>query len=198
VSGVELPAVSVVELPPKIEGMIVNLAKGLEKRANAITTRDDLISIGRWTAMQLVPQWRPGRARLTIFLSQRVKGAMLDEIKRTNPYARSYWAAMKRTGTVRLIGSLWQLVHPHEGKPFDMEDRRVADPSEKAHIDSWWEATLRPLAARERDIFTRYFREGRTMNAIAGEIGLSKSRVSQMVTAALAWLRRARFVKADF
>jgi RNA polymerase sigma factor for flagellar operon FliA len=71
-----------------------------------------------------------------------------------------------------------------------LEDRTTVDPLEKLSEGDAWKHALRGLLPKERAVLIGLFEDRKTESAIATEIGVSESRVSQIKLQALEFLRR--------
>jgi DNA-directed RNA polymerase specialized sigma24 family protein len=86
--------------------------------------------------------------------------------------------------------SIDEPLSPDGGCLLDILARPAADPGPDAGDVDRMLSSLRELPARERDILGKYYWERKTMGQIAGEMGMSRQRVQQILAAALEVLRR--------
>ncbi len=78
---------------------------------------------------------------------------------------------------------------------FDLADARPAGP---AFPPGWWEEATRTLHRRERVVILGRFRDARSLNDLAAELGVSKERVRQVEQRAVDKLRTSRGDLADW
>lgn len=134
--------------------------------------------IGLWQAAE---RWDPARGvKFGTFASRRMRGAILDGIRERGQNSRSAC----RTSTGVDFISLDQPVN-------DEDDRTVADlfviPSGEDEVILRLDMTaavrheLDRLSARDRRMVTDHL-AGRTLAAVAGDVGLSECRASQILT----------------
>ncbi len=71
-----------------------------------------------------------------------------------------------------------------------LEDHRSEDPTARARMTDQMRSLLRGLNKSERLILIGYYYDGQTMKEIGGQLGMSESRVSQIHSRLLLWLRK--------
>lgn len=71
----------------------------------------------------------------------------------------------------------------------DLVDESATKPAEEVALREAWDRLLRPFNLRERLILRLYYQEGMTFKEIGGVIGISESRVSQMLALVLQRLK---------
>lgn len=143
---------------------------------------DDLVAVGWLGLLQAMAKHRPHETRLETFAGYRIRGAMLDELRRLDPISRCMRRRQKAGQTVPETHSLDAPDVYGDVREFD-DPRPGGEPS----IDML--DVVRLLEAREREIVFRYYWEAKTMKSIGQELGLSESRVSQLLSRALKRLR---------
>jgi RNA polymerase sigma factor (sigma-70 family) len=107
--------------------------------------------------------------------------------KRLRNWTRNRFA---RRRSPFLQRSLDEPLSPDGGCLLDILARPAADPGPDAGDVDRMLSSLREMPARERDILGKYYWERKTMGQIAGEMGMSRQRVQQILASALEVLRR--------
>jgi RNA polymerase sigma factor for flagellar operon FliA len=109
----------------------------------------------------------------------------------------------RETCNVPQITSLHAVRHCHIDHPHDREMHDgladEAQPRADDHLDAeaWWDELLRGVQMTAKVAILLYFRHGWTMKTIGRHLGLSESRVSQLTSATMQYLRSYR-CKDDF
>lgn len=130
-----------------------------------------------------------------IYARPRVLGAILDMMRasRLRGYGRGVGYA-----NAPAVQSLATVLHEnHDGRADQTLEDVVADPfglapgEDLETAENFFEA-LRPLSPLCREVFRLYYRREWTMKQIGAALGLSESRISQMMTDAVRVLRESR------
>lgn len=159
--------------------------------------RDELLSDAMLGATQARIRFEPARGvPFAVYCAQRARGALLDGLRDRGPMTRSEWRAAE--------GDM-----PEEYRPVSLnrirEGTRHGLP--RAGLEREWEPAareagydavdardsilrlLRVLSPRERYIVTAVFLSDRPQTSLALELGLTESRICQILKAALARAR---------
>lgn len=169
---------------------------------------DDIYSAGYQGLLDAIPRYNPERGvRAATFLQFRVAGAICDFLRASDSMPRLYRQRMKRveqweqeqlgrTATVDEIDEYFGFrLHPLNVISLDKQvyesdsgkSRTIQDKIADQHADNREGAgglayLLRGLSQRERLIVLLYHVEKNTMKQIGEQLGLSESRVSQMMS----------------
>lgn len=153
--------------------------------------RDDLISAGVVGLIDAVDRFDPSRGvPFEAFARVRVRGAILDELRRLDGRGRLFWRRMREG-----------VIDEDEAADALSLDRLVEIGGEPAGLDAsvqileqdLWDDVgyaVRALPQRERDVIRRYYGASLTLREIGHELGVSEARVCQLHARAIAQLRR--------
>lgn len=138
--------------------------------------RRDLEQDG-WVALLKASRRYNGTVKFSTFVNQRLKGAMIDGLRR--------WAPRNRH--TKAPCATWE-----ELSPANETTRADEAPSPEAqHLGTELWKVVDQLPDREAHILKRFYQDDESQSVIALELGLSESRVSQLRQQALATLRSA-------
>lgn len=158
-------------------------AKLLTGLVHVIFDSDDLCSYGAIGLITAIDKYSPDRGcHFTTFAASRVRGAMLDGIREMDHLSRSHRAAVK----AQQCEPVW-VCHLSD----ELASRVAKSDVEFDGLD-FWRTMLRGLSRQERLLLLMYYKEGRTMKEIGQSLGLCESRVSQLHTYLVGWLRKHR------
>jgi RNA polymerase sigma factor FliA len=182
-------------------------------RVRPPVTREDMISAGRVGLLQAIASFRIDRGFApSTFLSRRIRGAMLDELRALDELGRPCRRGLNRckqlrdelgrdptpeelgeaTGRGAAVGRDI-LVLAHSRRLFQVDWlAALGRERDTVDVEDVRRYLLRGLSARERACVSEYFFNGRTMRQVGAELGIAESRVSQLITGALARLRAIR------
>lgn len=149
---------------------------------------DDVLSDAWLAVVRAARQYDPAGANWTIYVSFKVQKGILDGLRRFGPYRRTRWGdALDRAR--RLSGAAKADGERREPDPALLDPRfdpaRTCDDEAVRHL-------TRGLAAQERRAIELYYARGLSMKAVGRALGLCESRVSQLITNAVAELRAMR------
>lgn len=212
--------------------LVHHFAQRMEPRTGGAVERGDLISAGALGLMSAVSSYDPTRGfRFSTFAARRIRGAMLDEMRRRDVAPRSVRRKQRQVEDARAHLSVeldrtpshpelavelgvdaqtlwrwkWDVDRSRRVSLTDEasgEDRAVGFSEDWAGEESTVEdrltrdqetarlrRELETLSPREQLILRLYDLESNTLREIAGVLGVTESRVSQLRTRALARLR---------
>jgi len=169
------------------------LARLILRRSGQWEMFDDLVAAGMAGLFDAWRNYDPSKLRVMDFWRayavHRVRGAMYDELRAMDHVKRDGRRAIAAGGEQAVPA--WCLVR--KTRVDDLEEI-ACDGSAEAQLldgesrDLLWEAVGR-LPGRLRDVVTWYYRDGDTLRAIGGRLGLTESRVCQIKNEALGDLR---------
>jgi RNA polymerase sigma factor for flagellar operon FliA len=167
------------------------LARNLSRRVRAlgtpVTDADDLASAAFLGLIDAVDRFEPGRGvPFEAYASLRIRGAMIDELRRTGERSRNV-AAEEQPRTVSLDGlpeGEW-----HEG--LVATDAGVDEPFEREDLRGRVEHALDELPPRQRELLARYYADSLTLREAGVRMGISEARACQLHGRAIVNLRRA-------
>lgn len=68
--------------------VVRRVASSVARRLPVMVRREDLVSCGMVAVVEALPRWDEGRSSLPAFMAPRVHGAMIDELRRSDPMRR--------------------------------------------------------------------------------------------------------------
>jgi RNA polymerase sigma factor for flagellar operon FliA len=168
--------------------LVRQIAASIARRIPSHIERDELIALGALG-------WVEARARFDAargvpfsgFAAMRIRGAILDGLRAADTLSRSDRKRAKASAeptAPRIFAS--------EDEIDSAVDNAAADAAEVLQHEELRQelhVALATLPERERHVLSRHFFEDVPMKAIGIELGVTESRVSQIVTAAVAKLR---------
>lgn len=152
-----------------------------------------LVNAGVFGLIEAIDGFDPGRGcYFSTFAHMRIKGAILDELRRHDWVPRLERQRQKRVearpaGVVSL--RIEQDTDGEESPYGDWLVDRGPPPDARLNREDVWRDQLRGLSQRERLLVLLYFRDDATMKEIGRQVGCSESRVSQQMSAILRRLR---------
>lgn len=207
-TSLPLPAPAPIDLLDLVERALASLSPRLPSSVD----RDDLASAGKLALLHAADRFTgpPDEARAYCFV--RVRGAMLDELRRLDPLARRRReraravgrADMELTGRLGRAPTVAEIATALELSTAEVTAALADLAAEEAGADTVWEtladhAAPSPLEAAELgDLFAglraalsrlpanqalavrRYYLEDAPLDAIAGELGVSRERARQL------------------
>ena len=170
--------------------LVKQIAASVARRLPSHIERDELISLGALG-------WAEARQRFDAsrgvpfagFAAMRIRGAILDGLRSCDTLTRGERRRARAESTLtpaRVVSNDEEVeaaAAPSDGDASDVL-------AQEEMIDELRQA-LATLPERERYIVTRHFFEDVPMRAIGAELGVTESRISQIVTGAMARLRRS-------
>lgn len=118
------------------------------------------------------------KAKFTTYAQRRIRGQILDFYRRQTGGRNPQSQAIARD-----VSSLHQLVDDGNGNPSFAYCLHPANPDGKPEFDpEFWKVACRGMSKQVRIVVLLYFVEGLTMTKAGKHVGLTESRVSQMVT----------------
>jgi RNA polymerase sigma factor for flagellar operon FliA len=198
---------------------VIAHAKRLARRLPSHVSLSDLISAGMLGVVEGYLRYDPSRAEtLDAFLDHRIRGALLDELRRNDPLtraqrglARQLRRAPREASEDSLAVALGLSVSALREKVSQIAtataiqatgDGHSADdaPDHGLAPDAALEARQRHtqitqaaanLPERERELLTLHYDEGQSLREIGARLGVSESRASQLHSRAIQRMRAA-------
>ena len=172
----------------------IPLARTLSRRVRMVDTpladADDLASAAFLGLIDAVDRFEPGRGvPFEAYASLRIRGAIIDELRRTDERGRSAVAVDKP----RML-SLDDLVED-DWRPFLATDDPVDDRFEHEDLCGRVEGALKSLPPRQREVLARYYSDALTLREAGKRMGISEARACQLHGRAIFNLRRALSVQ---
>lgn len=170
-------------------------------------TAEDVLADGVVGLIEAIEKYDPARGwKFTTFATTRVRGAMLDELRKNDWVPRLVRRQEKeleahrtrlrqelsREPTASDLGARGAAHIKSLDEPMyacdrgvrtrgDVTSSREPAPEHGAERRDFWSRACRGLSRVERIVVILYFREAESMKSIGRQIGLSESRVSQMM-----------------
>jgi len=191
------------------------VARRLARKFGGHVSVDDLRSLGNSALPEIVDTWDPSRGTFEAYASQRLTWAMRDGVRRethgrsaaararallaSDRVSRAYAADADEPGTTAEahVGALDQLLRAHAGAmalafmTADPEAEEVEDPEQRLvtlERRRVVRAAIAALGERERALIERHYFGGEQFDAIAADLGVTKSWASRLHARALAAL----------
>jgi RNA polymerase sigma factor for flagellar operon FliA len=167
------------------------LARNLSRRVRAIATPvtdgDDLASAAFLGLIDAVDRFEPGRGvPFEAYASLRIRGAMIDELRRTGERARNTEAEDQPR-----VLSLDGLLEDEWRDVFTVPDDQVNDSFEREDLRYRVQGALDGLPPRQRELLARYYADSLTLREAGQRMGISEARACQLHGRAIVNLRRA-------
>jgi RNA polymerase sigma factor for flagellar operon FliA len=154
------------------------LARGLPPNVEI----DDLVQVGMIGLDKALRDYIPEPGVLfATYASHRIRGAILDELRRNDPLSR----AQRKSGeeiTFEAIDDAFEVVEPSPGPLGELEDKRRAQALARE---------IRNLPPRERYVMELHYDHDMKLKEIGVTLGVSESRVCQMIRDITVKLRKA-------
>lgn len=211
------------ELARRYFARVVGHARRLARRLPAHVSLGDLISAGMLGVVEGFMRFDRSRAEtLDAFLDHRIRGALLDELRRNDPLTRGQRAFARQLGRAtraaagagdasdesiaavlglsvaalreRVSQVSTALAIRAAGDGLAAENVRDDGLDPDAALDAHERRTLlaqstATLPTRVRELLTRHYEDGQSFREIGTHLGVSESRVSQLHTHAIQYLR---------
>jgi RNA polymerase sigma factor for flagellar operon FliA len=152
-----------------------------------VTDSDDLASAAFLGLIDAVDRFEPGRGvPFEAYASLRIRGAMIDELRRTGERARNT-EAQDQPRVLSLDGLLEDEWHD----VFTVADDQVDDSFEREDLRYRVQGALEGLPPRQRELLARYYADSLTLREAGQRMGISEARACQLHGRAIVNLRRA-------
>ena len=183
------------------ERMVHGLANRLRRELSLRGDLDDLIAFGFGGLLEARHRFDPARGvRFQTFAYHRVRGAMLDGVRKMSQLPRRaherFQAAAETTPTAAPTALDKAFTHMTALSTATVLQGRFGNESPEAVLLKNESITrllqaLPSLSPRQRVLVRGFYFEGRSIDAMARELGISKSWASRLHTSALRELRDA-------
>jgi RNA polymerase sigma factor for flagellar operon FliA len=156
-----------------------------------LTDSDDMASAASLGLIDAVDRFEPGRGvPFEAYASLRIRGAMIDELRRTGERARKTTPeAQPRTLSLDgLVGDEWQQAVP------SVEDD-ISETFEREDLRGRVQGAIDELPPRQRELLGRYYSDSLTLREAGARMGISEARACQLHGRAIVNLRRTLAVR---
>jgi len=151
--------------------------------------RDDLEAAGLIGLIQAVDRFCTDRGvPFEGFAALRIRGAILDEVRRLDDLSRDARRRMNQDGEGRATSVSLELLVERGAGP-DAAAAEVDERTAREGLRDEVERALATIAPRERSIIASYYGDGSSFSTIGRRLGVSEARVSQLHSRAIAQLR---------
>jgi RNA polymerase sigma factor for flagellar operon FliA len=173
--------------------LIDRAARRLAARAGMPELADELWSAGALGLLDAARRFEPGRdIRFETFAEHRVRGAMLDELRRLDPLPRRLRARAERGEIAGLEGVTQPPVSLEAlGNAAPAEEPSAEERASLAQRRDRLAAAISRLPQRWQTVLSLYYVEELTLKEIGQVLEVSEARVSQLHKEALKVLRAA-------
>ena len=179
-------------LPSTCRG-VKSLAKAKAYKLPDSIDSADLVQDGSIALLDCIQRYDKARgATFKTFATRRVTGAFCDGLRNVDWVPR----LVRHRGETPVIMRQGKIIVTEAGREINELDGDFHDRNRLEMSDEVRHA-LRGLRKTERIILLLYYLDGKTMVQIGESLGLSESRVSQVVTATKAFLRAREGIPAE-
>ncbi len=169
--------------------LVRRIAGALAKRLPRHIERDELIALGNLGLVEACARFDTRRrVAFSTFATLRIRGAMLDGLRRLDPLAREERARLRHDEVATASVVLVEMSPAADG----MEAGKRADELlEEREQREQLARSLEALPARRRRVLERHYFDQQPLHSIGRELGVSESRVCQLVAESVATLRQS-------
>ncbi len=166
--------------------MVRRIAFSMARHLPSHVDLDELVGLGNVGLVEARVRYDEGRGvPFAAFAAQRIRGAMLDGLRQVDPLTRDERARVRRTEEVAPV-TLVDFKAAYDHPTTDVAaDEVIADHQTLSLV----RRALDSLPARERFVIGRYFMDEQPLKSVGEEIGVTESRVCQIVGEAVAHLK---------
>jgi len=164
-----------------------NLARRVRGIGTPVTDGDDLASAAFLGLIDAVDRFEPGRGvPFEAYATLRIRGAMIDELRRTGERARNTEAENQPR-----VLSLDGLLEDEWRDVFTVADDPVDESFDREDLRYRVQGALDGLPPRQRELLARYYADSLTLREAGQRMGISEARACQLHGRAIVNLRRA-------
>lgn len=158
-----------------------DVAANMTKRG---MTFDDCYASALAGLCQAAMSWRAdGGASFTTYSQHRMRGKILDDLRERDYLSRNH----RKSQPDHSVGSLSTPIHTGSGREKCVSDTLAAKPAE--NLDGFASIVAKLSTREERVMFVLYYQEGMSMREVGEAVGVTQSRVSQVMGEATRRLR---------
>ncbi|HEX2572773.1 MAG TPA: sigma-70 family RNA polymerase sigma factor [Polyangia bacterium] len=166
--------------------MVRRIAGSIVRHLPAHVDREELISLGYMGLVEARERFDASRGvPFAAFAAMRVRGAMLDGLRQIDVVSRGERARLRRSNEAASVKRVDFACAESSAAPVAPVDEELASYQQRQLL---WKA-FRVLSERQRLIVQRYFFEEQPLKTIGKELGLSESRICQIVAEVVDRLR---------
>jgi RNA polymerase sigma factor for flagellar operon FliA len=167
--------------------MVRRIAGALVRHLPSHIDKDELISLGYMGLVEAHKRWDRSRGvPFGAFAAMRVRGAMLDYLRQLDPVSRDERARLRTSDEHASVTLVDFACAASQACDQDAVDEELVKREQRALLF----CALGKLNERERLVVKRYFFEEQPLKKVGEELGVTESRVCQIVSQVTARLRQ--------
>lgn len=170
--------------------LVKQIAASVARRLPSHVDRDELVSLGAMGYAEARVRFDPSRGvPFAGFAAMRIRGAILDGLRAADTLSRGDRKRAREEATPtppKIVSDPEEVDHALATASYDGD---VSDLLAHQELVAELRAALATLPERERHVVTRHFFEEVPMKVIGAELGVTESRISQIISGAVARLR---------
>ncbi len=178
--------------------LATSVARRMRVPTGALIGPDDLVSAGFLGLIDAVDRFQPDReVAFEAYATLRIRGAVLDELRRVDDRSRSERRRLRETATdgdepeiSSFAGTLSLDAIMATGERDWAAEDDVADRHDREDLRMRVEHALGSLPPRQREVLARYYGEALTLRESAARMGISEARACQLHSRAIENLQR--------
>lgn len=187
------------DLTPEAIAVVTRIASAIYRKCKRHCEYDDLLQEGLLAAALILPDYDPRQGFLATFLSRRVRGAMIDHLRNTNWFGSAAARGLGSRSGMKMHQMVMKKDREYDMKHFYLKEMGgMLEPAApyrepSSHPEEEFQAKLKELCPgltrREKTALTMYFCREMEQTDVAREMGVSASRVSQVIKNAISQIR---------
>jgi len=178
--------------PTAAMALVRQIAASIARRLPSHVDRDELIGLGALGWAEARMRFDPNRGvPFAGFAASRIRGAILDGLRRADSLSRGdrrRARAGEGSAAPRIVSDPAEVAAAVDRSTDELD---TSDHLAREQMRDELRAAVVRLSERERHVLTRHFFDEIPMRAIGEELGVTESRISQIISAALVRLRSA-------
>jgi RNA polymerase sigma factor for flagellar operon FliA len=172
----------------------------IKRKCPGYVELDDLVSAGVFGLMDAIKAFNPDRGvKFETYCVQRIRGAILDELRTTDWVPRHVRVKAKKTNTT--VVQVYRITNDFRGFEKDQShdyfvdssyiiDHKTPKPDEKISKEDHFQYLISCLTINEKKILNLYYKDGYKMPEIGKMLDLTRSRVSQIRSTAVEKIKK--------
>jgi RNA polymerase sigma factor for flagellar operon FliA len=178
--------------PTAAMAFVRQIAASIARRMPEHVDRDELVGLGTLGWAEARARFDPSRGvPFAGFAASRIRGAILDGLRRADTLSRADRRRAQQSSEPTLPRIVCDPVEYDAAVDRSADEGDVSDLLARRELCDELRVAMQQLPERDRHVLSRHFFDDVPMRAIGAELGVTESRISQIVSAALVRLRSA-------